>query len=186
MKEFVFLQYREYTLSELLIVKRIKHTEKLCVASQIIWNGLKQTWIWSVGEWLDVMGSPSIGYHIDSHTHCGGDGLILVRGNLHYQVILWNDHIKYKVSKQQWVSSKSICTYLIRVQGWGVNKYATLKKSCCKQFFSSAPLIKTKGRDADLIWLTADLWIHLLCVQGQRIKQDCWDTLGAHSETECN
>lgn len=67
------------------------------------------------------MGSPSIGYHIDSHTHCGGDGLILVWGNLHYQVILWDDHIKYNVSKQeqkqQWVSSKTICTYLIRVQG---------------------------------------------------------------------
>lgn len=26
----MFLQYREYTLSELLIVKRIKHTETLC------------------------------------------------------------------------------------------------------------------------------------------------------------
>lgn len=54
---------------------------------------LEHTWIWSVSKRLNIMGPPSICHHIDHDRHRWGDGLVLVRRNLHYQVILGGEGV---------------------------------------------------------------------------------------------
>lgn len=64
-------------------------------------NALKQTRIWSVGEWLNIMGPASVCHHIDSHTDRRGDGLVVVRGYLYNQVILGVKERNAKIKMSQ-------------------------------------------------------------------------------------
>lgn len=50
---------------------------------------LLHTCIWSVRKWLYVVGSPSIGHHIDSHRNRCSYLLIMVRRHLHNEMILY-------------------------------------------------------------------------------------------------